>query len=307
MKKNALIILILGIGLNACTQAAVNFGVHKENPSTKKIESADILNAPLGEHETINGQPNKTASVQSSDILQKTLNKQTEKQQSLGIYDPYRLAQFPMGCQYKGYELCNPIFDPVELGDENIDLGGSYIYAPMTRLYFPEDYLSLSRDSAIHTLETAEISDYLGEWWPTIRHSTDGEIKRLDGNSLEVRIGSDIFTCTEQIVKGKNYMIYFCKMDKMTSVWDSDIHPAKEPYDVYLNLIIHLKKTDKRLKKDKLTVYFAKYLPCLQTTPSLDHYWSDNAYEHISYSPLCKSQEYPYTNEEFWERYEAGK
>lgn len=304
MKKNALVILILGICLNACTQAVVNSAVHKENPSIQKIESADILNAPLGEHETINGQPNKTTSVQSSDILQKTLNKQTEKQQSLGIYDPYRLAQFPMGCQYKGYELCNPIFDPNELGDENIDLGDGYIYAPMTRLYFPEDRLFSIRES---TSETAEISDYLGEWWPYLRDSTDGEIKRLDGDSLEIRIGSDIFTCTEQIVKGINYMIYFCTMDKVTSVWDTDIHPAKKSYDAYLKLDISLARAEKELKADSMSVTIVQDLPCLQSIPSLDYYWQGRAYLHTSYSPLCKNQNYPYTNEEFWEKHKAGK
>ena len=151
--KNKIVLIILCLFLNGCFEG--------NETSTAAKHTA----APSAE------QINQICAVDTFQSAPQTIENQSDKD-----YNPYRLAQFPMGCQYKGYELCDPIYDPDELEDENIDRGGSYIYAPMKRLYFPDDYLSALRES---TSKTAEIDDYVGVWSPATRHDMDGEVKKL--------------------------------------------------------------------------------------------------------------------------------
>lgn len=280
---------MFGMFWGICIQTSVNAAVQKENGFVQKNETINIFTKILNE------QSNKKNGFVQKNKTVDTLTKISNKGQSLDNYNPYHLAQFPMGCQYKGYELCDPIYDPDELGDENIDRGGSYIYAPMTRLYFPDDYLSAFRES---TLKTAEIDDYVGVWSPATRHDMDGEVKKLENGSLEVRIYADIYTCHDLIVKGRNYLVYFCRMDKESSVWQDTPKPAKEPYDAYLLLEYNCSEYDINFD---ISVEVSKHLPCLQFTPALEHYWNKNAYYGTSKAPICSSRD-SHTQSNVWKK-----
>ena len=105
---------------------------------------------------------------------------------------------------------------------------------------------------------------------------------------MEVRIYADIYTCHDLIVKGRNYLVYFCTMDKESSVWQDTPKPAKEPYDAYLLLEYNCSEYDINFD---ISVEVSKHLPCLQFMPALEHYWNKNAYYDTSKAPICSSRD----------------
>lgn len=298
MKKNILMILMFGMLWGICIQTSVNAAVQKENGLVQKNETINIFTKILNE------QSNKKNGFVQKNKTVDTLTKISNKGQSLDKYDPYRLAQFPMGCQYKGYELCDPIYDPDELGDDyiEVDNGYTYIYAPMKRLYFPDDSAFSDRKT---TPKAAEIDDYVGEWSAVTAQYDYGEIRKLGGNSLEIEIGMDIYTCHDLIVKARDYLVYFCRMDKESSVWQDTPKPAKEPYDAYLLLDFDFE--EEWSKKTRLSITPVKYLPCLQEVPSVDAIWFGKGYNGPALSPLCSSQRLPYNWLTYWEKPDKGE
>ena len=281
--------------MGICIQTSPNAAVQKENGFVQKNETVNIFT------KISNEQSNKKNGFTKKNKTVDTLTKISNKGQSLDKYDPYRLAQFPMGCQYKGYELCDPIYDPDELGDDYIDRGSSYIYAPMKRLYFPDDSAFSYRET---TPKAAEIDDYVGKWSAVTAQYDYGEIRKLGGNSLEIKIGMDIYTCHDLIVKARDYLVYFCTMDKESTGWKMLPKPAKEPYDAYLLLDFDFE--EKYSKKTRLYISTATYLPCLQEVPSVDAIRFGKGYNGPALSPLCSSDKLRYGGT-YWEKPDKGE
>ena len=219
-------------------------------------------------------------------------------------FSPYKLAEFPMGCQYKEYELCNPVYKAEELTPEDYQ---DNAYNPLKRLYFPYDWWASIQDINPYKFDLdyyvgtfLNLAGKLGE-----KLEKKLEIKIDEKNILTMNYLNDRYVCDDLVVKGRNYIIYHCQMQLFNYETPEYLSWMNPPFkgEGYIKLEAAKRSllATEDMPYDMIYLRAIEHLPCLQEVPypySLENKW----HNFPSKSPLCIIQNYPLNRDYLFSR-----